>query len=189
MDLRSIVPESVVSLVTETGWDGLNSLHLDSVEYETILSYERWESQTWKQLPFHLTTTGHRVAVEDEGTFLNYNGIVIPPGLMERATLLVRSSDPRVAALQDQRIARLDERAAILIALKDPNPERWCGSILDWLAGCLLSEELIRSLADRPWLRMNSGRAVKPTDFIVLPELENQITVSPGIKHPQFPRF
>jgi hypothetical protein len=174
--LHAISPDSVVRLVDDRGALDLVSVNLDRVEYDAILGYGGWEESVWRSLPFHLTTSGKRVLIGNENEYLEQPDIVLPDRVLAHTNVVVRSSDPRIASFQDQRIRKLDYHAAILIALQDSAPELWCESILDWLAKLPLSVELIHALSDRPWLRMNSGRAVKPTDFLFLPEIENQIT-------------
>jgi hypothetical protein len=173
LDLRPITPEQVAGILADT--ERIVNIRLDDVEYATILAYERWDEKTWKSLPFHETNEGKRVAI-GEATYLEQSGIEVPAGLLDRATVILRSFDPRIAALQNAWIPKLNCRAAILLAVGDRQPDRWCREILDWLIQGDFSGELLRSISDKPWLRMRSGHAVKPRDVVDLPEIEDQVS-------------
>jgi hypothetical protein len=174
--LKAISPEEVARLIAEVGTESLVSLGLDGTEHAAILGYERWDTNTWRSLPFHLTTRGQRVPIATGKAYLEQPGIILPKELLDRVDVIARSSDPRIASFQDQRILKLDYEAAILIAVSDDAPQLWCESILDWLSQVSLSAELIQRLSNTRWLRLKSGRAVKPVDFIILAEVEGHIS-------------
>jgi hypothetical protein len=114
-----------------------------------------------------LTARGQRVPIATGKAYLEQPGITLPKELLDRVDVIARSSDPRIASFQDQRILKLDYEAAILIAVSDDAPQLWCESILDWLSQVSLSAELIQRLSNTRWLRLKSGRAVKPVDFSI----------------------
>jgi hypothetical protein len=143
VDLRAIITEEVVRLVAQTGCERLNSLRLDSVEYDAILAHEKWDERTWRSLPFHSTTTGQRDAIGAETVYLEQPGLASPQHLLGRIHVIVLSPDQQLAALQEQRIPKLDQKAEILVAVEDDAPDLWCDCILDWLANITLSGRVL----------------------------------------------
>ena len=175
INLHPIVPDNVVGLVSERDAEKLSSVSLDREEYNAVLVYG-WATSVWKSLPFHETANGERIAIADQGTYLEQPGVGLPEELLARAQIILRSPDPQLAAIQDRNIERLDHSIAIRLAITDDTPHRWCDFILDTLTRWSPTTQFLRSIGDKPWLRLQSGRAVAPRDFIVLPKLESQIT-------------
>lgn len=166
LKLKEIRPESVLEELPGKTADVDATLFSAEERLEILNKVDQME--LWCELPLHETLDGELVAV-DRDTYLS-GGIELPESLSSKIKIIQKQS---VVLKQSDWIKKLDEAAAIEIALRQPQSHECCQRILDWLTNATLSEALRQHLCEVRWLTLSTGLPISLDSIISISGLED----------------
>jgi hypothetical protein len=118
-------------------------LQFEGDDYDLIL-VEVEDQYLWKQLPFHETLIGKRIAISEQ-CYLD-NDLDIPTALEYQFERIKKSPTRKIVEQQSEWIRPLDQKALIEIILSSTNPHNYYKLILDQLQNLSLDDDLLRLL-------------------------------------------
>lgn len=137
-------------------------------QYEILCSIE--DETLWKNLPWHKTIDGHLVSI-DEKAYLK-TSVELPDTLKKGLNITEPVSE---IAEKQKWITKLDESAAISIALNSTEPNAYHKKILAWLDKVNLNDDLKGKLKSTKWLLLKNNQPTSPNDIIAIGGLEDAI--------------
>lgn len=137
-------------------------------QYEILCKID---SETlWKKLAWHKTIDGRWVSIQ-ENTYLK-TSVELPDALKNGLNIIEPISD---IAEKQKWITKLDEAAAISIALNSAEPSAYHEKILAWLGKSKVTADLEKNLQSKSWLLLKNNQPISPNDIIAIDGLEDAI--------------
>ncbi|MBW2037364.1 MAG: hypothetical protein JRI41_07785 [Deltaproteobacteria bacterium] len=176
--IDEINPQEILNRFHEVGFDQLDNTVFSRVERETVLTAAEGDESLWKRIPFHETVTGKVTSLPDKNVFLE-SDLLLPEEFQDTITIIRISEDERFRDAQGKYIPILDNEGLIRILLESREPHKYWQEILDALhrrGRELLADQNLRELLrEKCWLTDTRGRAVRPSDVIHLPPIEDEV--------------
>lgn len=129
------------------------------------------DKNLWCRLTWHKTIDGRWVSI-DEKAYLE-TSIELPDSLKNAINIIEPVSD--LQKQQHNWIKKLDEAAAISIALNSAKPSEHHEKILVWLEKAVLKTDLKERLKSVNWLLLKNNRSISPNDIIAIEGLNDAI--------------
>jgi hypothetical protein len=164
------VEESSILNALQDNYTKINRENFTPEEQVEILCSIKCES-LWRKLAWHKTTDGRWVSI-DANTYLK-TAIELPNSLKHEVNIIEFVSD--LQKQQHDWIKKLDEAAAISIALKSHEPSEYNKEILTWLEKNEVKPDLEEGLKSENWLLLKNNRPISPNDIIAIVGLEDAI--------------
>lgn len=147
-------------------------INFERNEYELILS-EIEDQDLWKQLPFHETLMGEKIAISDQ-CYLD-SDLDIPTDLENNFERIKKSHTKKISEQQSEWVRPLNQKALIEIILSSTNPHNYYTHILDQLQDLSLDDDLLRLLKKSNWLINKNREPIKPEDIIYIEGLTDEV--------------
>lgn len=137
-------------------------------QYEILCEID--SGTLWKSLPWHKTIDGRWVSIQ-ENTYLK-TSVELPDALKNGLNIIEPISD---IAEKQKWITKLDEAAAISIALNSAEPSAYHEKILACLGKSKVTADLEKNLQSKSWLLLKNNQPISPNDIIAIDGLEDAI--------------
>lgn len=137
-------------------------------QYEILCEID--SGTLWKSLPWHKTIDGRWVSIQ-ENTYLK-TSVELPDALKNGLNIIEPISD---IAEKQKWITKLDEAAAISIALNSAEPSAYHEKILACLGKSKVTADLEKNLQSKSWLLLKNNQPISPNDIIAIDGLEGAI--------------
>lgn len=168
LNIQEVEKESILNEL-ESNYKNISKAAFTKEEQCEILC--EIESETlWKILPWHKTIDGRWVSIQ-ENTYLK-TSVELPDALKNGLNIIEPISD---IAKKQKLITKLDEAAAISIALNSAEPSAYHEKILAWLGKSKVTADLEKNLQSKSWLLLKNNQPISPNDIIAIDGLEDAI--------------
>jgi hypothetical protein len=128
------------------------------------------DKDLWCRLPWHKTIDGCWVSIE-ANTYLK-TSIELPDSLKHKIKVIEPVSE---LAEKQKWIDKLDEAAAISIALNSNAPSEYSKEVINWLEKIKINNEIEKCIKDKKWLILSNNAAISPSEIIAIDGMENAI--------------
>ena len=172
LNVNDVSPENVIKELDEeilnTDWDAIKTSDADKDEILEKID----KRNTWRKLPFHLTTDRQRVSITDQCILQSSRSL---PESFD-VTLIKESPIPVIASKQQKWIGKPDPSHLIRLALTQVNPAEHAEFIFVQLneldrAGNRLDGDILENLKSVAWLTTRDRQIVSPNQIIqIAPE-------------------
>ena len=167
--LDSVTPEHVIHRFKESlEYLEFDDLSIEDAE-EVLLHIGRSMGETmWRQMALHRREGKDGYISLDERCFLRGGRIELPTELNDNVTFIQSASQPEVQEQQRKYLPIVNAEHAVMLALSEPNPERYCDFILQLLmqpTNDLSSERAFNNLRSQKWL-LHRGVAIAPENIL-----------------------
>ncbi|WP_235024094.1 hypothetical protein [Enterobacter hormaechei] len=167
--LDSVTPEHVIRRFKES----LKYLEFDDLSAEdaeeVLMHIGRSMGETmWRQMALHRREGKEGYISLDERCFLRGGRIELPTELNDNVTFIQSASQPEVQEQQRKYLPMVNAEHAVMLALSEPNPVRYCDFILQLLMqpmNDLSSERAFNNLCHKKWL-LHRGVAIAPENIL-----------------------
>lgn len=169
LNIQEVEKESILNEL-ESNYKNISKAAFTKEEQCEILC--EIESETlWKILPWHKTIDGRWVSIQ-ENTYLK-TSIELPDALKNGRNIIEPVNE--IKNQQQKWITKLDEAAAISIALNSAEPSAYHEKILAWLGKPKVTSDLEKNLQSKSWLLLKNNQPISPNDIITIDGLEDAI--------------
>ncbi|EKN3978478.1 hypothetical protein DVP82_03630 [Yersinia enterocolitica] len=167
--LDSVTPDHVIQSFKESlEYLDFDDLSAEDAE-EVLLHIGRSMGETmWRQMALHRREGKDGYISLDERCFLRGGSIELPTELNDNVTFIQSASQPEVQEQQRKYLPMVNAEHAVMLALSEPNPERYCDFILQLLMqqpNDLSSERSFTTLRRQKWL-LHRGVAISPENIL-----------------------
>ncbi|ENG1093728.1 hypothetical protein ABS441_000376 [Yersinia enterocolitica] len=167
--LDSVTPDHVIHRFKES----LEYLEFDDLSAEdaeeVLMHIGRYMGETmWRQMALHRREGKEGYISLDERCFLRGGRIELPTELNDNVTFIQSASQPEVQEQQRKYLPMVNAEHAVMLALSEPNPERYCDFILQLLmqpTNDLSSERVFSNLRSQKWL-LHRDVAIAPENIL-----------------------
>lgn len=169
LNIQEVEKKSILDEL-ESNYENISKAAFTKEEQYEILC--EIESETlWKKLPWHETIDGHWVSIE-ANTYLK-TSIELTDVLKKSLKIIEPLNE--IEKQQQKWITKLDEAAAISIALNSAEPSAYHEKILAWLEKAEVTSDLEKHLQSKSWLLLKNNQPASPNDIIAITGLEDAI--------------